>query len=59
MIVRKSNGELVCIDETKLLNDTSLYNILWCIKFNKKVTSSTTISVEQMKKYLNSKCFSL
>jgi hypothetical protein len=59
MFVRNSSGELVRIDEEKTLNERQLYNMIWGIKFNKRTSPSTTISVEQMKNYLNSKCFSL
>lgn len=59
MFVRNSSGELVSINEDKTLNEKHLYNMIWSIKFNKITTTSNTISVDQMKKYLNSKCFSL
>lgn len=61
MFVRNSAGDLVFIDEHKPLNETQLYNMIWGVKFNKIVDSpiSSKISVEKMKHYLNSKCFSL
>jgi len=59
MFVRNSSGELVRIDQEKTLNEKHLYNMIWGIKFNKRTSPATTISVEQMKNYLNSKCFSL
>ena len=61
MFVRNSVGDLVFIDEYKPLNETQLYTMIWGVKFNKIVDSpiSSKISVEKMKHYLNSKCFSL
>ena len=60
MFVRNSNGDLITIDETNVLSETQLYNMIWSIKFDKVVQNvSNKISVEKMKHYLNSKCFSL
>lgn len=60
MFVRNSNGDLITIDETNILTDTQLYNMIWSIKFDKVIHPvSNKISVDKMKQYLNSKCFSL
>ena len=54
MIVRNSAGDLITINENN-------YTIMWAIKFGKKISyvGLNTISVEKMKQYLSSKCYSL
>lgn len=59
MFVRNSTGELIKINISTELNDKYLYNTLWSIKYKKRTSNSTSISVERMKNYLNSKCFYL
>lgn len=59
MFVRDSTGKLIKIDVATSLNEKVLYNTLWSIKYKKRTTNATPISVDNMKNYLNSKCFSL
>jgi len=59
MFARDLTGKLIKLDIETSLNDMHLYNKLWTIKYKKRTSNSTSISVERMKNYLNSKCFSL
>ena len=59
MFARNSSGELIKIDVENTINEKQLYNTLWGIKYKKRTSQSTSISVDHMKNYLNSKCFSL
>jgi hypothetical protein len=61
MFVRNSAGDLVVIDESKMISEKQLYNTIWSIKFNKVVSSPAyaKVSVERMKEYLSSKQLSL
>lgn len=57
MFVRNSDGKFVNVNV--MLNEAEFYNTMWQIKFNKKLPAHNTVSVNKMKNYLNSKCFSL
>lgn len=59
MFARNSSGALIKIDVENTINEKQLYNTLWGIKYKKRTSQSTCISVDHMKNYLNSKCFSL
>lgn len=62
LYVRNSYGEMVVVNTTNIHNDKSLYNILWLIKYNKVISpidNSKTVSVNKMKHFLGSKCFSI
>ncbi len=54
MFARNTSGDLVMVHDNN-------YAMLWLIKFGKKPASSAlnTVSVEKMKQYLASKCYSL
>ena len=60
MLVRNSSGDLITIDVNGL-NEKQLYNLLWSVKFGKKLahTGLNTVSVEKMRQYLSSKCYSI
>ena len=60
MLVRNSSGDLMTINENSL-KEKQLYNLLWSVKFGKKLphTGLNTVSVEKMKQYLSSKCYSI